>query len=67
MGVGVGGGTLPGTPGAPGTPGTPGVSVVAQMSSSQLLRMKKRCVDVLGSGGTYDRDLRELCMLIARR
>ncbi|WP_280944206.1 hypothetical protein [Mesorhizobium sp. WSM2561] len=43
------------------------MSLVAQMSSSQLIRMKKRCVDVLGSGGTYDRDLRELCLLIARR
>lgn len=40
---------------------------VAQMSSSQLRRMKKRCVDVLGSEGTYDRDLRQLCLLIARR
>ncbi|TIM60890.1 MAG: hypothetical protein E5Y58_33500, partial [Mesorhizobium sp.] len=67
VGVGVGDGTLAGTPGTPGTPGTLGVSLVAQMSSSQLIRMKKRCVDVLGSGGTYDRDLRELCLLIARR
>ncbi|WP_292135216.1 hypothetical protein [Mesorhizobium sp.] len=40
---------------------------VAQMSSSQLRRMKKRCVDVLGSERTYDRDLRQLCLLIARR
>ncbi len=29
--------------------------------------MKKRCVDVLGSSGVYDRDLRQLCLLIARR
>ncbi|MER9585488.1 hypothetical protein [Mesorhizobium sp. M0276] len=42
-------------------------SVVADMSGSQLTRMKKRCVDVLGSAGTYDRDLRQLCLLIARR
>ncbi|MER9226521.1 MULTISPECIES: hypothetical protein [unclassified Mesorhizobium] len=47
-------------------PGTP-PSVVAQLSSSQLIRMKKRCADVLSSEGTYDSDLRQLCMLIARR
>ncbi|MGY2996393.1 hypothetical protein ACVWWD_005200 [Mesorhizobium sp. URHB0026] len=29
--------------------------------------MKKRCDDVLSSEGTYDRDLRQLCLLIARR
>ena len=66
VGVGIGGtaGTL-GTPGATGTTGLPGV--VADMSSSQITRMKKRCADVLSSSGTYDRDLRELCLLISRR
>jgi hypothetical protein len=29
--------------------------------------MKKRCADVLASSGSYDRDLRQLCLLIARR
>jgi hypothetical protein len=37
------------------------------MSSSQLTRMKKRCIDVLSSEGTYDRDLRQLCLMISRR
>jgi hypothetical protein len=37
------------------------------MSDSQVARMKKRCVDVLNSEGTNDRDLRQLCLLIARR
>ncbi|RUX51249.1 MAG: hypothetical protein EOS58_24805 [Mesorhizobium sp.] len=64
--VGVGG-TVPGAPGAT-PPGTPNLaSVVAEMSSGQLARMKKRCVDVLSSEGTYDRDLRQLCLMIARR
>lgn len=40
---------------------------VAQMSNSQVARMKKRCVDVLSNEGAYDRDLRQLCLLIARR
>jgi hypothetical protein len=42
-------------------------SVVAQISESQVARMKKRCADVLASSGSYDRDLRQLCLLIARR
>ena len=53
-----------------GTPGVPSATlpgVVASMSSSQITRMKKRCADVLSSSGTYDRDLRELCLLISRR
>ncbi|WP_244604415.1 MULTISPECIES: hypothetical protein [Mesorhizobium] len=45
--------------------GLPGI--VAQMSDSKVARMKKRCVDVLSSEGTYDRDLRQLCLLITRR
>ncbi|MDF3167794.1 hypothetical protein P3C33_16615 [Mesorhizobium sp. P16.1] len=60
------GAAVPGTVGA--TPGTTNLSsAVAQMSSSQLSRMKKRCVDVLSSDGTYDRDLRALCLMISRR
>ncbi|AZO61812.1 MAG: hypothetical protein EOQ55_15295 [Mesorhizobium sp.] len=43
------------------------VSVVGDMSGAQLVRMKKRCVDVLSSQDTYDRDLRQLCQLIAHR
>ncbi|QND55593.1 hypothetical protein [Mesorhizobium huakuii] len=41
--------------------------VVADMSDSQVARMKKRCADVLASSGSYDRDLRQLCLLISRR
>jgi hypothetical protein len=37
------------------------------MSDSQIARFKKRCADVLGSEGSYDRDLRQLCLLIASR
>ena len=40
---------------------------VAQMSDSKLARLKKRCADVLSSEGSYDRDLRQLCLLIAKR
>ncbi|TIS63512.1 MULTISPECIES: hypothetical protein [unclassified Mesorhizobium] len=61
------GAAVPGTVGAT-PPGTTNLSsAVAQMSSSQLSRMKKRCVDVLSSEGTYDRDLRALCLMISRR
>jgi hypothetical protein len=63
-----------GTPGVPGTLGTAATAttpampgVVASMSSSQLTRMKKRCIDVLSSEGTYDSDLRQLCLMISRR
>ncbi|RWA91939.1 MAG: hypothetical protein E5V92_17975 [Mesorhizobium sp.] len=68
VGAGLGvGGIVPGALGAT-PPGTPNVaSAVAQLSSSQLARMKKRCVDVLSSEGTYDRDLRALCLMISRR
>jgi hypothetical protein len=55
----------PGTLGVPGNPSLPGV--VVDMSSSQLARMKKRCADVLASESVYDRDLRQLCLLVARR
>jgi len=37
------------------------------MSTVQVTQMKKRCVDVISSSATYDRDLRQLCLLIARR
>ncbi|MDG4891832.1 hypothetical protein [Mesorhizobium sp. WSM4887] len=61
------GAAVPGIVGAT-PPGTTNLSsAVAQMSSSQLSRMKKRCVDVLSSEGTYDRDLRALCLMISRR
>lgn len=43
------------------------VSAAADISGAQLTRMKKRCVDVLNSQDSYDRDLRQLCLLIARR
>ncbi|TJU92351.1 MAG: hypothetical protein E5Y12_29665 [Mesorhizobium sp.] len=71
VGVGIGGGTNPSNPSNPSNrlnlsrTSLPGV--VAQMSDPQVMRMKKRCVDVLGSEGAYDRDLRQLCLLIARR
>ncbi len=37
------------------------------MTDTQVARMKKRCADVLSVSGVYDRDLRQLCLLIARR
>ncbi|WP_246693408.1 MULTISPECIES: hypothetical protein [unclassified Mesorhizobium] len=71
VGVGIDNVTNPSNPSNVGISPNPshlnGPRAVAQMSSSQLRRMKKRCVDVLGSEGTYDRDLRQLCLLIARR
>ncbi|MDG4883877.1 hypothetical protein [Mesorhizobium sp. WSM4884] len=42
-------------------------TAVAQLSSTQLTRMKKRCAEVLSSAGTYDSDLRALCLMISRR
>ncbi|ESY86435.1 hypothetical protein X739_13885 [Mesorhizobium sp. LNHC220B00] len=69
--MGIGNGTNPSNPSNasnPSNPNHPNVpGIVAQMSSSQVTRMKKRCVDVLSSEATYDRDLRQLCLLIARR
>ncbi len=73
LGVGVGTpGTLStlGTPGTTATPGTLGAkptAAVAQLSGNQLARMKKRCVDVLSNEGSYDSDLRALCLMVARR
>jgi hypothetical protein len=31
-----------------------------------MMKMKHRCVDVLSSNGGYDRDLRELCLMLKR-
>lgn len=42
-------------------------NAVAQMSGAKLMRMKKRCADVLSSEETYDKDLRALCLMISRR
>jgi len=71
VGVGVGVGVInPTTPADPTTPAASAQSLpgtVAQMSASQLARMKKRCVDVLNGSGSYDGDLRELCLMISRR
>ena len=41
--------------------------IVDDMSSAEITRFKKRCVDVIESEGVYDRDLRQLCLLISRR
>lgn len=73
LGLGIGddgiGGLSPlGTPNTLGIPGTPAVKdAVAQMSGTKLTRMKKRCTEVLSSEGTYDKDLRALCLMISRR
>jgi len=69
VGVGVGvGGPDPTNTSSTGNPPNPGLSsAVANMSGSQLARMKKRCADVLGNSGGYDRDLRQLCLLVSRR
>ncbi|WP_095203870.1 hypothetical protein [Mesorhizobium carmichaelinearum] len=69
VGAGVGVGTgVAGIGAKPSTLSNPSLSgVVADMSDSQVARMKKRCADVLASSGSYDRDLRQLCLLISRR
>lgn len=68
MALGIGVGNGPSSPSNPSNPTGPKVaSAVANMSGGKLARMKKRCVDVLGSQETYDRDLRQLCLLIAGR
>ncbi|WP_146770362.1 hypothetical protein [Mesorhizobium hawassense] len=70
--AGVGAG-IPSTSGVPVTPGTSVTTgpkpsaALAQMTGNKLMRMKKRCVDVLSSEGTYDADLRALCLMISRR
>jgi hypothetical protein len=66
----IGTGTPPGTPGVPGTPGTPGVSnpglsaVVSDMTNKELMRTKKRCVQVLANQSSFDGDLVALCKLV---
>ncbi|MES0051715.1 MULTISPECIES: hypothetical protein [unclassified Mesorhizobium] len=40
--------------------------IVDAMSSAEITRFKKRCIDVIESRGAYDRDLRQLCLLIWR-
>lgn len=67
VGVGVGLGAAPSATGTPGALGPEPSAAVAQMSGTQLARMKKRCADVLSSQNTYDSDLRALCLMIARR
>jgi hypothetical protein len=71
VGLGLGVGNNPGSPTDPSNPSNPTgpklASAVANMSDSKLARMKKRCVDVLGSQESYDRDLRQLCLMIAGR
>ncbi|TIW14389.1 MAG: hypothetical protein E5V81_27555 [Mesorhizobium sp.] len=57
--------STPSTVAAPQAPATK--NAVAEMSGTKLTRMKKRCADVLSSEGTYDADLRALCLMIARR
>lgn len=64
-GTGLGVGATPSTIGTPSNPNPPGIS--ANISSGQLARMKKRCVDVINNEGTYDNDLRQLCLQVARR
>ncbi|ESZ58779.1 hypothetical protein [Mesorhizobium sp. L103C120A0] len=40
---------------------------ISAMSAGQIAKMKKRCASVLSGKGTYDRDLKELCRILARR
>jgi hypothetical protein len=75
LGVGLGlGGTTTTTPGTPGNPGvnTPGTKNPAlrraivgynNMSRPEQIRLARRCVDILGSGG-YDAALTQLCRMI---
>ncbi|MEP6565117.1 MAG: hypothetical protein ABJB10_08250, partial [Mesorhizobium sp.] len=67
-GAGVGVGTTsPRSPNQPAIATPPAVAALAAMSSGQIARMKKRCASVLSGQGTYDRDLKQLCLLLARR
>lgn len=78
LGVGLGfGGSSTTTPGVPGTPGVnnpngPRVNNPAlrraivgynNMSRSEQIKLARRCVDILGSGG-YDAALTQLCRMI---
>ena len=56
-----------GTPGVPGAPGVsnPGLSaVVSDMTNKELMRTKKRCVQVLANQSSFDGDLVALCKLV---
>lgn len=64
VGVGV---TSPRDPNQPAIATPPAVAALSAMSKSQIARMKKRCASVLSGQGTYDRDLKQLCLLLARR
>ncbi|MNE92540.1 hypothetical protein D3C80_1902760 [compost metagenome] len=75
LGVGLGlGGTTTTTPGTPGNPGVnnpgqnnPGLRKAIlsynNMSRPEQIRLARRCVDILGSGG-YDAALTQLCRMI---
>lgn len=67
VGVGIPGTGVPGTSGTSVTTGPTPSAALAQMTGNKLMRMKKRCADVLSSEGTYDKDLRTLCLMISRR
>lgn len=71
----------PGGPGQPGgpiaeNPNSPGASTppgvrragvnLAGLSSSKVVLMKKRCLDVMANSGGYDRGLVELCAALGR-
>ena len=63
-GVGI---TSPRNPNQPAIATPPAVAALNAMSPGQIARMKKRCASVLSGQGTYDRDLKQLCLLLARR
>lgn len=68
VGVGVGGTvTSPRDPNQPAIATPAAVAALSAMSPGQIARMKKRCASVLSGQGTYDRDLKQLCLLLARR
>ena len=67
VGVGIGSTTNPSNPSNPSNPGAnnPGLSsVVASMSDRELVRTKKRCKHVMGSGLQLDADIAALCKLV---
>lgn len=72
VGIGVGTGS-PATPGATGSSGRLGVTngqklapVLAGMSDTEIVALKRRCGDVLGHPSAYDRDLGQLCMILRK-
>jgi hypothetical protein len=36
------------------------------MSSGRIMKLKRRCADILSTSSGYDRDLRDLCMLLRK-